>query len=66
MNTTFEPDRTLGRGSVGTSSLAVRARTASERVGHASLAITLNIYSHAVPVMQADAAGAVVALVGLD
>lgn len=44
----------------------VHPKVVSERLGHASVAITLDTYSHAVPAMQADAAGAVVALVGLD
>jgi integrase len=31
-------------------------KIASERAGHSSVAITLDIYSHAVPNMQEDAA----------
>jgi hypothetical protein len=34
-----------------------------ERLGHASIAITLDIYSHAIPAMQEDAAEAVTGLV---
>jgi integrase len=33
-----------------------------ERLGHASIAITLDVYSHAVPAMQEDAAESVAAL----
>ena len=36
--------------------LNVHPKIASERAGHASVAITLDIYSHVVPNMQADAA----------
>jgi integrase len=34
----------------------VHPKIASERAGHSSVAITLDVYSHAVPNMQADAA----------
>lgn len=44
----------------------VHPKVVSERLGHASVTITLDTYSHAIPAMQADAAGAVAALVGLD
>lgn len=44
----------------------VHPKVVSERLGHAGVAITLDIYSHAVPAMQADAADAVAALVGLE
>ena len=33
----------------------VRIRTASERLGHASVGITLDTYSHVLPTMQSDA-----------
>jgi integrase len=33
-----------------------------ERLGHASIAITLDIYSHAIPAMQEDAAENIAAL----
>ena len=35
----------------------------SERLGHASVGITLDTYSHAIPAMQADAAAKVAALI---
>jgi hypothetical protein len=35
---------------------------ASERLGHASVGITLDTYSHAIPAMQEDAAAKVAAL----
>lgn len=35
----------------------------SERLGHATVAMTLDVYSHAVPTMQADAASLIAALV---
>jgi integrase len=34
-----------------------------ERLGHASIAITLDTYSHAVPAMQEEAAATVAALI---
>ena len=34
----------------------VHPKIASERAGHASVAITLDVYSHAVPSLQADVA----------
>ena len=34
-----------------------------ERLGHASTAITLDVYSHAIPAMQEDAAATVAALI---
>jgi integrase len=37
-----------------------------ERLGHSSVKVTLDTYSHAVPAMQADAAAKVAALVRLD
>jgi integrase len=48
--------------------LALRAgvhpKVVQERLGHASIAITLDVYSHAVPAMQEDAAERVAALFG--
>jgi integrase len=35
----------------------------SERLGHASVAFTLDVYGHVLPGQQADAAAAVAALV---
>jgi integrase len=34
----------------------VRPKIASERAGHSSVAITLDVYSHVLPAMQSDAA----------
>ena len=34
----------------------VHPKIASERAGHASVAITLDVYSHVIPGMQEDAA----------
>jgi integrase len=49
--------------------LALRAgvhpNAVQERLGHASISMTLDIYSHSSPAMQADAATTVAALVGL-
>jgi len=41
----------------------VHPKVVSERLGHASVSITLDTYSHAIPAMEADAAAAVAALV---
>ncbi len=38
----------------------------SERLGHATVGFTLDVYSHAMPGLQEDAAAKVAALVGLD
>jgi hypothetical protein len=35
----------------------------SERLGHATIAITLDVYSHAIPGMDAQAASAVASLI---
>jgi integrase len=35
----------------------------SERLGHSSVAITLDVYSHAIPALQEDAAARVAALI---
>lgn len=37
----------------------VHPKVAQERLGHATVAITLDLYSHVLPGMQADAAGRV-------
>jgi len=44
----------------------VHPKVVQERLGHASIAITLDLYSHVAPGMQQDAAAPVAALVGLD
>lgn len=41
----------------------VHPKVVQERLGHASIAVTLDVYSHVAPGMQADAAAAVAALV---
>jgi hypothetical protein len=41
----------------------VHPKVVSERLGHASIAFTLDIYSHAIPALQEDAAAVVAALV---
>ena len=41
----------------------VNVKVVSERLGHASVAFTLDVYSHVMPGQQADAAAAVAALV---
>jgi integrase len=43
-------------------SQGVHPKVVQERLGHASIAVTLDIYSHAVPAMQEDAAERVAAL----
>lgn len=40
----------------------VHPKVVSERLGHSSIAITLDTYSHAIPAMEADAAAKVAAL----
>jgi integrase len=42
----------------------VHPKVVQERLGHASIAITLDVYSHVVPAMQQDAAERVAALFG--
>jgi integrase len=44
----------------------VHSKVMQERLGHSSVAFTLDVYSHAIPAMQQDAAAAVARLVGLD
>ena len=41
----------------------IRAKVVSERLGHANIGITLDIYSHAVPALSEEAASRVAALV---
>jgi integrase len=41
----------------------VNVKVVSDRLGHASVAFTLDVYSHVMPGQQADAAAAVAALV---
>jgi integrase len=41
-------------------------KVVSERLAHASVAFTLDVYSHVMPGQQKDAAAAVARLVGLD
>jgi integrase len=44
----------------------VHPKVVQERLGHSSVAFTLDRYSHAIPAMQQDAAATVARLVGLD
>jgi integrase len=44
-------------------SAGVHPKVVSERLGHASVAITMDTYSHTIPAMQADAAAKVAALI---
>ena len=41
----------------------VHPKVVSERLGHADIAITLNLYSHTIPAMEEEAAAKVAALV---
>jgi integrase len=41
----------------------INPRVISERVGHATIAITLDTYSHAIPAMQEEAAALIAGLV---
>lgn len=40
----------------------IHPKVVQERLGHSSVTMTLDLYSHAVPAMQADAASIVAAL----
>ena len=40
----------------------VHPKVVSERLGHSSIAITLDTYSHVIPSMQRDAADAIAAI----
>ena len=53
------------RHSYATAALAagVPAKVVSERLGHATIAITLDVYSHVIPGMDAHAANAVASLI---
>lgn len=42
----------------------VHPKVVQERLGHATISITLDVYSHAIPAMQEEAAAQVAALVG--
>lgn len=42
----------------------VHPKVVQERLGHATISITLDVYSHAIPAMQEEAASRVAALVG--
>ena len=44
----------------------VPAKVVSEQLGHASSAFTLDVYSHVLPHMQAEAAKRVEALLGMN
>jgi len=43
----------------------IHPKVVSERLGHSTVAITLDVYSHAIPSLQREAADAVAALIGL-
>ena len=53
------------RHSYATAALAagIPAKVVSERLGHANIAITLDVYSHVIPGMDAQAANAVASLI---
>jgi integrase len=42
---------------------SVHPKVASERLGHATVSITLDTYSHAIPAMQEEAAALIAGLV---
>jgi integrase len=42
----------------------IHPKVVQERLGHATIAITLDTYSHAIPAMQEDAAARIAALIG--
>jgi integrase len=42
----------------------VHPKVVQERLGHATIAITLDTYSHAIPAMQQGAAAKIAALLG--
>jgi integrase len=41
----------------------VHPKVVSERLGHSTIAITLDVYSHAIPSLQREAADAIAALI---
>ena len=45
---------------------SVHPKVVQERLGHSSVAFTLDRYSHAIPAMQEEAAAAIARLIGLD
>jgi integrase len=53
------------RHSYATAALAagIPAKVVSERLGHANIAITMDVYSHVIPGMDAKAANAVASLI---
>jgi integrase len=53
------------RHSYATAALAagIPAKVVSERLGHATIAITMDVYSHVIPGMDAQAANAVASLI---
>jgi len=53
------------RHSYATAALAagIPAKVVSERLGHANIAITMDVYSHVIPGMDAQAANAVASLI---
>ena len=53
------------RHSYATAALAagIPAKVVSERLGHANIAITMDVYSHVIPGMDAQAASAVASLI---
>ena len=44
----------------------VHPKVVSERLGHASVAFTLDTYTHAIPALEEDAAELIAALVGAE
>jgi integrase len=40
----------------------IHPKVVSERLGHSTVAVTLDVYSHAIPSMQREAADAVAAI----
>jgi integrase len=44
----------------------VHVKVVSERVGHSSIALTLDTYSHAIPAMQEAAVDQIAALFAID
>jgi integrase len=41
----------------------VHPKVVQERLGHSSISVTMDTYSHAIPAMQADAAATIAAVV---
>ena len=61
----FQSRRLRDRRTHATLALAanVHPKVVSERLGHSTVSITLDTYSHAIPAMQEDAAALVAALI---